>query len=156
VTTLHRLTSLHQSRRRAWVVVGLVGYPAAYAVLLALKETAAPPGLALMAFLLTIAATVIAPGVSYVYARGRFDGRSVRLDEREKHLSMHAYALSHRALAIVLLAAMAAVEIYLTNGNVMIVDAANFLPVMMWVILYVPALPVLMLAWIEPELPEDV
>ena len=50
---------------------------------------------------------------------------------------------------------MAAVEIYLTNG-MMIVDAANFMPVMMRVILYVPALPVLMLAWIEPGLPADV
>ena len=55
-----------------------------------------------------------------------------------------------------MLAAMAAVEIYLTNGNMMIVDAANFMPVMMWVILYVLALPVLMLAWIEPGLPADV
>jgi hypothetical protein len=36
-----------------------------------------------------------------------------------------------------LLAAMAAVDMYLTNGNMMIVDAANFLPVMLWVILYV-------------------
>jgi len=58
-------------------------------------------------------------------------------------------------LAVVLLAAAAAVEIYLTTGNVITVDAADFLPVLMWVILYVPALPVLMLAWIEPELPAD-
>jgi uncharacterized membrane protein len=109
-----------------------------------------------MAFLLMIAATVTALGVSYVYARGRFDGRGVRLDERERHLSMRAYALSHRALALALLAAMAAVDMYLTNGNMMIVDAANFLPMMLWMILYVPALPVLMLAWIEPGLPADV
>ena len=155
MTTVHRLESMPRSPRRVWVLTGLVGYPAAYGVLAVLKGTALPAGLVLTVFLLTIAATVVALWVSHVYARGRIDGRRVRLDEWDRHLAVRAYALSHRVLAVVLLAAAAAVEIYLTTGNVITVDAADFLPVLMWVILYVPALPVLMLAWIEPELPAD-
>jgi hypothetical protein len=155
MTTGYRLESMPRSPRRAWVLTGLVGYPAAYGVLAVLKGTALPAGLVLTVFLLIIAATVVALWVSYVYARGRIDGRRVRLAEWDRHLAVRVYALSNRVLAVVLLAAAAAVEIYLTTGNVITVDAADFLPVLMWVILYVPALPVLMLAWIEPELPAD-
>ncbi len=156
MTLARRLASLPRSPRRRWVLVGLVGYPTAYGALAVLKGTALPSGWVLAVFLVIIAATVVALWVSYGYARGRVDGRrAVRVDERDRHLTIRAFALSHRVLAVVLLAAVAAVEIYLTTGNVITVDAANFLPVMMWVILYVPGLPVLMLAWIEPELPAD-
>lgn len=153
MTTVHRLESMPRSPRRVWVLTGLAGYPAAYVVLAVLKGTALPAALVLTTFLVIIAVTVVALWVSYVYARGRMDGRGVRLDEWDRHLAVRAYARSHRVLAVVLLAAAAAVEIYLTTGNAITVDAADFLPVLMWVILYVPALPVLMLAWIEPELP---
>ena len=93
--------------------------------------------------------------VSYRYARGRIDGRRARLDERDLALRQQAYALSHRVLAAILIAATAATEIYLTSGNTLQLDANAFWPAAMWVILYIPALPTLMLAWIETDQPAD-
>jgi len=153
---VHRLESLPRAPRRAWVLAALVGYPAAYGTLAALKGTTLPAGWVLTVFLMIIAGTVGALWVSYVYARGRLDGRrGVHLDERDRHLTVRSYALAHRVLATALLAAVIVVQLYLTTGQVITVDAATFLPVLMWVVLYVPALTVLMLAWIEPEPPAD-
>ena len=90
MTTVHRLESMPRSPRRVWVLTGLVGYSAAYGVLAVLKGTALPAGLVLTVFLLTIAATVVALWVSYVYARGRIDGRRVRLDEWDRHPAVRA------------------------------------------------------------------
>ena len=156
MTTVHRLESLPRSPRRAWVLAALLGYPAAYGVLAVLKGTALPSGWVLGVFLLMILGTAVALWVSYTYTRCRVDGRrGVHLDERDRYLIIRAYALSHRVLAVVLLAVIAAVAVYLTSGHTIALDAANFVPLMLWVVLYVPALPVLMLAWIEPELPVD-
>jgi hypothetical protein len=91
----------------------------------------------------------------YRYARGRIDGRGARLDERDLALRQQAYALSHRVLAAILIAATAITEIYLTSGNTMRLDANTFWPAAIWVIVYLPALPSLMLAWIETDQPAD-
>jgi hypothetical protein len=67
-----------------------------------------------------------------------------------------AYALSHRVFAAILIAATAITEIYLTSGgNTLRLDANTFWPAAMWVIVYLPALPSLMLAWIETDQPAD-
>jgi hypothetical protein len=42
-----------------------------------------------------------------------------------------------------------------TSGNTLRLDATNFWPAAMWVIVYLPALPSLMLAWIETDQPAD-
>ena len=52
----------------------------------------------------------------------------------------------HQVLAALLIAATAITEIYLTSGNTLRLDATNFWPAAMWVIVYLPALPSLMLA----------
>ena len=93
--------------------------------------------------------------VGYLYARGRIDGHRARLDERDLTLRQQAYALSHRVLAAILIAATTITEIYLTSGNTLRLDANTFVPVLMWVIVYIPALPSLMLAWIETDQPAD-
>jgi hypothetical protein len=54
-----------------------------------------------------------------------------------------------------LIAATAGIEVYLTSGGTLQFDPGTFLPAMMWVIVYIPALPSLMLAWIEADQPAD-
>jgi porphobilinogen deaminase len=93
--------------------------------------------------------------VGYCYARGRIDGRVARLDERDLVLRQQSYALSHRVLAAILIAATAITELYLTSGNTLRLDANTVTPAMMWVIVYIPALPSLMLAWIETDQPAE-
>ena len=146
---------LPRSRRRTLVAVALAGYPVAVAVLAALKHTSLNRWLILALYLLLLLPTVATLAVSIRYARGRIDGRCARLDERDLALRQQAYALSHRVLAAILVTATAATEIYLTSGNTLQLDASTFWPATMWVIMYIPALPSLMLAWIETDQPAD-
>ena len=145
---------LPRTRRRLLVAVALIGYPAAVAILAGLKHTSLNRWLILAVFLLLLLPTVATLFIGYRYARGRIDGRA-RLDERDLALRQQAYALSHRVLAAVLIAATAITEIYLTSGNTLQFDANSFWPVTAWVIVYIPALPSLMLAWIETDQPAE-
>jgi len=162
-TTLSReIEYLPQSRRRLLVAVALAGYPVAVAALAGLKHTSVNRWLILAVFLLLLMPTLVTLAVGYRYARGRIDGRCarldgrrVRLDERDLALRQQAYALSHRVLTVILIAATAITEIYLTSGNTLQLDANTFWPAAMWVIVYLPALPSLMLAWIEIDQPAD-
>jgi hypothetical protein len=146
---------LPRSRRRLLVAAALAGYPVAVAVLAGLKHTDLNRWLVLALFLLVLLPTLATLAVSYRYARGRIDGRRARLDERDLALRQQAHALSHRVLAAILVAAAGVTEIYLTSGNTLRFDANTFWPAAMWVIVYIPALPSLMLAWIETDQPAD-
>jgi hypothetical protein len=154
-TTTSRIDYLPRPRRRTLVAAALAGYPVAVAALAALKHTSLNRWLILAVFLLLLLSTLATLAVSYRYARGRIDGRRARLDERDLALRQQAYALSHRVLAVILIAATAVTEIYLTSGNTLQLNAVNFWPAAMWVIVYIPALPSLMLAWIETDQPAD-
>jgi len=137
------------------VAAALVGYPAAVALLAGLKHTSLNRWLILVLFAVVLLPSVVALGVAYRYARGRVNGRCARLDERDLALRQQAYALSHRVLAAILIAATAATYVYLTSGNTLRFDANSVLPLTMWVVVFVPALPALMLAWIEKDQPAD-
>jgi len=154
-TITSKVDYLPRSRRRLLVAVALAGYPLAVAVLAGLKHTGLNRWLILALFLVVLLPTVATLAVGYRYARGRIDGRAARLDERDLALRQQAYALSHRVLAAILILATAITEVYLTSGNTLQLDANTFLPAMLWVIVYIQALPSLMLAWIETDQPAD-
>jgi hypothetical protein len=153
-TVTSQVECMPRSRRRLFVTIALAGYPVAAAVLAGLKHTSVNRWLILAFFIVVLLPTLATLLVGYRYARGRIDGRA-RLDERDLALRQQAYALSHRVLAAILVVATAAIEIYLTSGNTLRLDANTFWPATTWVILYIPALPSLMLAWIETDQPAD-
>ena len=153
--TTSRIEYLPRSRRRTLVAIALAGYPVAVAVLAGLKHASLNRWFVLAVFLLLLLPTLATLAVSYRYARGRMGGRRARLDERDLSLRQQAYALSHQVLAALLIAATAITEIYLTSGNTLRLDATNVWPAAMWVIVYLPALPSLKLAWIETDQPAD-
>jgi len=152
-TTSSRIEYLPRSRRRALVAIALAGYPVAVAVLAGLKHASLNRWFVLAVFLLLLLPILATLAVSYRYARGRMGGRRARLDERDLSLRQQAYALSHQVLAALLIAATAITEIYLTSGSTLRLDATSFWPAAMWVIVYLPARPALMLAWIETDQP---
>jgi hypothetical protein len=154
-TSSSKVEYLPRSRRRMLVAAALVGYPAAVALLAGLKHTSLNRWLILALFAVVLLPSVVALAVGYGYARGRVNGRCARLDERDLALRQQAYALSHRVLAAILIAATAATYVYLTSGNTLRFDANSVLPITMWVVVFVPALPALMLAWIEMDQPAD-
>ena len=142
---------MDRSRRRCLVAAGLVGYPLAVAVLAALKQTSLNRWLILAVFLDLVGLSAMAMILIYRLARGRMGAaRTVRLDERERALCEQAYVLSHQLLAAILVLAVLGSEGYLAAGNQVRVNGNFFLPVLMWVVVYLPALPSMMLAWIEP------
>ena len=150
------VSQLPRVRRPPLVIAALAGYPLAAAVLLALKRTGLPPGLVLAGFLVVLVVLVIGPlTVLYRYTRGRIDGRGAQLDERQLSLTVQAYAAAHRVLTGILIAAALAVAIYLAGGRTVTLDAVTATPALLWVIVYLPALPMLMLSWIEAEPPAD-
>ena len=153
--TVSRIEYLPRSRRRLLVTAALAGYPVAVGGLIALKNIGLNRWLIGALFLLVLLLTVATLLAGYRYARGRIDGCNARLDERDLALRQQAYALSHRVLAVILIAATAVTTVYVTSGNTLRLDANTFLPAAMWVIVYVPALPSLMLAWIETDQPAD-
>src|SRR5215469_17386122 len=103
-TTIAReIEYLPQSRRRMLVAVALAGYPVAVAALAGLKHTGLNRWLILALFLLLLMPTIATLAIGYRYARGRIDGRRVRLDERDLALRQQAYALSHRVLTVILI-----------------------------------------------------
>jgi hypothetical protein len=153
--TTRGIEYLPRSRRRLLVAVGLASYPLAVVALAALKHTSLDRWLILALFLLLLLPALAALQVGYRYARGRIDGRGLRLDERDLQLRQQAYAASHRVLAAALIAATAGTEVYLTSGGTLRFDSGTFLPAMMWVVVFIPALPSLMLAWIEADQPAD-
>ena len=155
-TISSRIEYLPQSLRRVLVGAAVLAYPAAVVALVGLKHTGLNRWIILAVFLVLALAAFGLVAVGYGYARGRIEGRCARLDERDLALRQQAYALSHRILAAVLIAATAGITIYLTSGNVLRLDANSFWPAVMWVIVYIPALPALMLAWIETDQPADV
>jgi hypothetical protein len=146
---------LHRLSRRRIVAVGLLGYPVTVGVLALLKRTDLPRWWILAIFIALMMVTVAALVVAYGCARGRIDGHRVYLDERDMALREQAFVLGHRVLAFILVATVASIELYLTNGNTMRLDANAVLPVLMWIAIYIPALPSLMLTWIEPNAPVD-
>src|SRR5215468_11328918 len=113
-TLASRVGYLPRPRRRLLVAASLAGYPVAVAVLAALKHTTLNRWIILAIFLAVLLPTVATLAVGYSYARGRIDGRRVRLDERDLAMRQQAYALSHRVLVAILVAATAATEVYLT------------------------------------------
>jgi len=149
-----RIELMPRPRRRAVVVIGLAGYPLAVGLLVALKDAGLNRFVTLAVFLAVALISAAAVLVSYGYARGRIDGRG-KLDERDLSLRQQAYAASHRVLAVVLIGVALATEVYLTSGHAMRLDSGTVLPALMWVAVYIPALPALMLAWIEKDLPAD-
>ena len=154
-TVVRRIEYLPRSRRRLMVAAALGGYPVTVAIIAGLEHTSLSRWLVLALLMLLVLPVVATLFAGYVYARGRIDGRRARLDERDLALRQQAYALSHHVLAIVLVAAAVVIEIYLTSGHTLRLDAGNVLPAITWVIVYIPALPSLMLTWIETDQPAD-
>ena len=150
-----RIEYLSRSVRRVLVGAAIVAYPVAVAALVGLKHAGLNRWVILAVFLVLALAAFGLVAVGYGYARGRIDGRCARLDERDLALRQQAYALSHRTLAVLLIAATAGLTVYLTSGNTLRLDASSFWPAVMWVVVYIPALPALMLAWIETDQPAD-
>ncbi|HEY2078463.1 MAG TPA: hypothetical protein VGH53_19205 [Streptosporangiaceae bacterium] len=153
--SISKVEYLPRSRRRLLVTFALTGYPVAVAVLAGLKHTSLNRWLIVAIFLALLLPTLASLCVGYWYARGRIDGRRARLDERDLVLRQQSYALSHRVLAAVLIVAAAITEVYLTSGNTLRLDANTVVPAMLWVIVYIPALPSLMLGWIETDQPAE-
>jgi hypothetical protein len=161
-----RLPLLSRDRRRALVIAAFAGYPllqVGYTTLVASGRlsTAVWGPVAIVLFALTLVGVFVV----YGYARDRmvsdwfpFFRPTIRdphpLDERQRAMHDHALVVSYRILTLAVGLTIGAAAGVASNEPI-VLDFPALLPFIVVFALYVPFLPYAVLAWIEPDLPDD-
>lgn len=101
--------------------------------------------------------TLVGALLLYRYVRNRADLPDTGLDERERALRDRAWILSYQVLAVVVVLLGAAVVIpVLGFGQPVVVDAQLATAIALCLGVLLPLLPAAALAWLEPDIIEDV
>src|SRR5262245_64999513 len=150
-----RLPFLDQKRRRSPVIAALTGYPLVvlgYAGLVAtgvLSTTVWGP-IVVVLFAITIVGIV----TLYGYGRGK-TGDAGPLDERERAMLDRALVLGYGAVTALVVFVVGGFAIYASLVGPITITMNELGPVVLAIALYLPLLPVAVLAWIEPDVPAD-
>ena len=99
-----------------------------------------------------IGITVVGSFVMYRFIRDRADLAGRTLDERQRLLRDQAWIRSYEVLAIVVIAFVTVLGIRVLGfGQAVVLDAAIVSAVVLCLGVLLPVLPVVALAWIEPD-----
>ena len=144
-----------QSRRRLAVVLLYAGYlvVALAAVLTSRAVIPHTPGIAIT-FLVGVGALMGLVGV--VHSRTSFFGSGELLDERQRSVRDRAYLVAYHILGLV--AAGGAVLLgfsHLAGTSLLTASRGEVVLLVLFVVLLVLSLPSAMMAWMEPDPPED-
>jgi len=152
-----RVDRLPRRARRPIAAATLVGLPAMYAWSAYWLTTTVPSIVWGPVSFLLIGMTVIGALVLYRFVRNRADLESAELDERQRLLRDRAHVASYAILSVVVVAILAALAIPVIGfGREIVLDAPVMTAAAISIGTLIPVLPVASLAWIEPDLPEDV
>lgn len=151
-----RLRTLPRRVRRAIVLESFVAYPVVVLGYYLLVATGRVPNL-IWAPIALILMTGFVLGLFVIYgsARNRANPNDPALDERQRDLAVRAWALSYGVVTWVVVAIAAAWVLYVTSVGPMVVGPEFLLPVAIGAGVYLPTLPLSVLAWIEPDAPAD-
>jgi hypothetical protein len=156
VAMARRVPTLAQRTRRLLVLETFTAYPVVVLGYYALVATGRLPS-ALWAPIAIVLMTGFIGGLLVIngYARNRANPNDQTLDERQHALAVRAWALSYAVLTwFIVLLALAWAVVVTVNGPVTI-GPEFLLPVAIGTGVYLPTLPLAMLAWIEPDVPGD-
>ncbi len=147
---------LSKATRRPLVVVAVISYPLAYAAQ-ALMGSGPNRWPTQLVFVLLTLVSVGALFVLYAFAQNRAQLGMDELDERQRQLRDQAHVQSYRVMTAAVILGVAATQLYLLiHGSVRLgAGASSFLPVLIGCALYLPSMPYVMLAWLEPDDPGD-
>ncbi|HEY6056991.1 MAG TPA: hypothetical protein VIV06_03115 [Candidatus Limnocylindrales bacterium] len=155
-TRRFRIERLSQRSRRLIGIVTLLGLPAMFAWYGYWSRTSVPNVVWGPVSFLLIGTTVVGALVLYQYVRDRADLAGRQLDERERQLRDKAWILAYQVLALVVVVIGAAVVVpVLGFGQPVTIDASLATAVALCLGVLLPVLPVVALAWIEPDPVEE-
>jgi len=103
--------------------------------------------------LVLMAASVVGCFATYGFVGDRMRGRE-RLDERERAMHDRAIVLSYGIVTTVLVAVLAWIALA-AYGEPVVIEMGALTPWLIAVGIDVPLLPFAVLAWIEPDAPQD-
>lgn len=151
-----RFAGLSRRDRRLLVLATLVGFPGMYLWAWLMQGTSVSPLLwGPFAFVL-LGLTIVAGTIIWIWTRNRTDLRNTSLDERERRMRDRVYVLSYQVLGVALGLILTPVAIFAAFGSVLTIDFGLMVPFIVGGSIYYPALPSLVLAWIDPDpLAED-
>ena len=152
-----RLDRLSQRTRRIVAVATLTGLPAMYAWSSFWLGTSVSNVIWGPVSFVLIGLTAVGAIVLYRFVRDRADLGARTLDERQRQLRDRAWALSYGVLATAVVIAVAiAALLVLGLGREVTLDPNLMTALAICIGTLIPVLPVAVLAWLEPDLPEDV
>jgi hypothetical protein len=152
-----RLDRLSQRTRRIVAVATLTGLPAMYAWSSFWLGTSVSNVIWGPVSFVLIGLTAVGAIVLYRFVRDRADLGALTLDERQRQLRDRAWALSYGVLATAVVIAVAiAALLVLGMGRQMTLDPNLMTALAICIGTLIPVLPVAVLAWLEPDLAEDV
>lgn len=152
-----RLDRLSQRTRRIVAVATLTGLPAMYAWSSFWLGTSVSNVIWGPVSFVLIGLTAVGAIVLYRFVRDRADLGARTLDERQRQLRDRAWALSYGVLATAVVIAVAiAALLVLGMGRQVTLDPNLMTALAICIGTLIPVLPVAVLAWLEPDLPEDV
>ena len=149
-----RLNRAPQWIRRLTVVGAFAGYPL---VILGYARLVEPGYLPTAVWapiaLVLMAASVVGCFATYGFVGDRMRGRQ-HLDERERAMHDRAIVLSYGIVTTVLVAVLAWIALA-ASGEPVVIEMGALTPWLIAVGVDVPLLPFAVLAWIEPDAPQD-
>ncbi len=152
----HHLPDAPRRTRRTLALLAFIGIPLQYLGYVTLVANGllspalwAPISVAL--FAMTLIGYVGVVG----FARGRAE-MSADLDERQSQVRDRALALAYGVVTTAVVAVLAAVALYTSFVGPLTVDMTSLTPILIAIGLYLPILPSAVLAWIEPDPPDEV
>jgi hypothetical protein len=149
-------TQPRRVRRRGIVLESFVAYPIVAVGYYLLVATGRVPSLVWAPIALVLmTGFVLGLFVIYGFARNRADPNDPSLDERQCDLAVRAWALSYGVVTWVVVAIAAVWALFVTSVGPMVVGPEFLLPVAIGAGVYLPTLPLAVLAWIEPDAPAD-
>lgn len=155
--TAGRLDRLSQRTRRIVAVVTLTGLPAMYGWSSFWLGTSVPNVIWGPVSFVLIGSTAVGAIVLYRFVRDRADLGARTLDERQRQIRDRAWVLSYGVLATTVVIAVAiAALLVLAMGRQVALDPNLMTALAICIGTLIPVLPVAALAWLEPDLPEDV
>lgn len=154
-TLYRRLPSLTQRARRLAVIAAFGGFPLqliGYSVLVApgLLPPVVWAPISIALFSATIFGVIAVGG----YGQGRFDRRA-SFDERQRAMVDKALIASYGVLTTGIVVIGGVIATYATFVGPVVIEMSAFTPWVIAIGLYVPFLPLAMLAWFEPDAPAD-
>ncbi len=155
--TAGRLDRLSQRTRRIVAVATLTGLPAMYAWSSFWLGTSVPNVIWGPISFGLIGLTAVGTIALYRFVRDRSDLGGRTLDERQRQVRDRAWALCYGVLATAVVIAVAIPALLVLGmGRQVALDPNLMTALAICVGTLIPLLPVAALAWLEPDLPEEV